>query len=94
MPSLVLAAAGCIEADPGSDRIRGAPFALAGAGDTPTWHEDVAPIVVGSCAECHHAGGIAPFPLVTYEDARPWAEVMAQATAARPKWPWRASAAR
>lgn len=35
-----------------------------------TWHQDVAPLVVNRCAGCHATGGIAPFPLETYEDAR------------------------
>ncbi len=39
-----------------------------------TYWEDVAPIVKEHCGGCHVAGGIAPMSLLTYEDARPWAE--------------------
>jgi mono/diheme cytochrome c family protein len=36
---------------------------------TPTWAQDVAPILAGHCAGCHTAGGIAPFPLDDYKTA-------------------------
>ena len=39
-----------------------------------TFSEDVAPILKEQCGGCHVAGGIAPMSLMTYEDARPWAE--------------------
>jgi len=39
-----------------------------------TFSEDVAPIVREHCGSCHAPGGIAPMSLLTYEDARPWAE--------------------
>src|SRR5438128_1621424 len=39
-----------------------------------TFSEDVFPIVKDHCGGCHVAGGIAPMSLLTYEDARPWAE--------------------
>jgi hypothetical protein len=39
-----------------------------------TFSEDVYPIVKAQCGGCHVAGGIAPMSLMTYEDARPWAE--------------------
>jgi len=39
-----------------------------------TFSEDVYPIVKEHCGGCHVTGGIAPMSLMTYEDARPWAE--------------------
>src|SRR5256885_5712671 len=39
-----------------------------------TFSEDVYPIVKAHCGGCHVPGGIAPMSLMTYEDARPWAE--------------------
>jgi hypothetical protein len=39
-----------------------------------TFSEDVYPIVKEHCGSCHVPGGIAPMSLLTYEDARPWAE--------------------
>jgi hypothetical protein len=48
----------------------------------PTWHQDIAPLVAGHCQSCHAAGGIAPFPLTTYDDAAPVASMMASMTGA------------
>src|SRR5262245_54979549 len=42
-----------------------------------TWYQDVAPIVSKHCMSCHQPGGIAPFSLMTYEDAQPNAMRMA-----------------
>ncbi len=39
-----------------------------------TFSEDVSPILRAQCGSCHLPGGIAPMSLLTYEDARPWAE--------------------
>src|SRR5450432_618333 len=36
-----------------------------------TFHRDVEKIVQDHCQECHRAGEIAPFPLMSYKDARP-----------------------
>ena len=36
---------------------------------TPDWSTKVAPILYNHCTSCHRAGGIAPFPLITYNDA-------------------------
>jgi hypothetical protein len=41
-----------------------------------TYTEDVYPIVRDRCGSCHAPGGIAPMSLLTYDDARPWAESM------------------
>lgn len=42
------------------------------AGGAPTWHQDIAPLVAERCAGCHQEGGIAPFGLQTYEQAKMW----------------------
>ena len=39
----------------------------------PTFSKDVAPILYKNCTTCHRAGEIGPMALVTYQDARPWA---------------------
>jgi mono/diheme cytochrome c family protein len=36
--------------------------------DAATWWRDIEPIVQKKCANCHHEGEVAPFPLDTYED--------------------------
>jgi len=35
-----------------------------------TWHRDVAPVITEKCTACHNQGGIAPFSLETYADAK------------------------
>jgi mono/diheme cytochrome c family protein len=42
---------------------------LTGYAQTPNWSTGVAPILYNHCAPCHHDGGIAPFSLLTYDDA-------------------------
>ena len=38
-----------------------------------TFTKDIAPILQRSCQQCHRPDGVAPMPLVTFEDVRPWA---------------------
>lgn len=49
--------------------------------DHPTYYEHVAPILARSCAGCHTEGGIAPFPLDSYDAARAEAAPVKAATA-------------
>lgn len=53
-----------------------------------TWDVEIAPIVQARCVSCHTAGGAAPMPLDTYEQARPWARAIRDEVLARrmPKW--------
>jgi len=37
--------------------------------DPITFSKQVAPILQAHCQTCHHTGDIAPFPLITYDDA-------------------------
>ncbi|MDP2305280.1 MAG: hypothetical protein Q8P18_04555 [Pseudomonadota bacterium] len=48
----------------------------------PTWHADVAPIVVEKCGGCHTAGGIAPFTLDDFAAAAPMADAAVAAVEA------------
>lgn len=48
-----------------------------------TFTKDVAPILQRSCQHCHHPDGVAPMPLITYEDVRPWARAVKTRTALR-----------
>lgn len=61
----------------------------APAPDSPTFSEDIAPIVFESCAPCHRPGEAGPFPLLTYDDVRRKASTVASVTASRymPPWP-------
>jgi Flp pilus assembly protein TadD len=61
-------------------------LATVGCGDRapsagpPTWAADVAPIVHRHCAGCHRPGSAAPFALLSYDDARRRARLIAEAT--------------
>lgn len=54
-----------------------------------TFHEHVAPVLFRHCSGCHHGTEIAPFPLVTFVDARKHGREMAKVTESRymPPWP-------
>lgn len=53
-----------------------------------TFHKDALPILQKVCQDCHVPGGIAPFSLVTYDDAKAVAGSIVQQTAARIMPPW------
>ena len=53
-----------------------------------TFTKDVAPIVFSRCAPCHRPGQVAPFSLLTYEDARARAADIAHVTGTRQMPPW------
>jgi len=61
------------------------------AAATPTFNHDVAPILYEKCATCHRPGQVAPFPLLTYDDARRRAGLLAIVTAKRYMPPWKAA---
>jgi hypothetical protein len=80
-------------------------IAGCGAGDQPTtsgaapqaaaltFWQDVAPIVQQRCLSCHSEGGIGPFRLDRYENARVRAPLIAAAVKARTMPPWSRRAA-
>ena len=63
--------------------------AVAGSGTIPVFTRDVAPILYQHCAACHHEGEVAPFPLLTYDDAKKRARLIADVTRARLMPPWK-----
>jgi hypothetical protein len=56
----------------------------------PTFTKDVAPILYKNCTGCHRPGEIAPFSLLTYEDARPHAAAIRDEVADGTMPPWHA----
>ena len=56
----------------------------------PTFTEDIAPIVFRNCTSCHRAGEAGPFALVTYQDVRKRAPLIAAVTKSRYMPPWHA----
>jgi hypothetical protein len=66
-----------------STPVEDAPAEDPPADDGPTYYRDIAPIFARDCNECHRSGGIAPLALDTYEEAAPFAELIASVTAER-----------
>ena len=62
----------------------------------PTFYADVLPILQENCQACHRSGGLdlggmtAPMALTSYEEARPWAPMIADAVAEGRMPPWHA----
>ncbi len=74
--------------------ILAAVAALAAPPDTkpaaPTYNKDIAPVLYKNCAGCHRPGEVAPFSLLTYQDAAKRAALIAAVTQARVMPPWKA----
>src|ERR1700678_1273472 len=49
----------------------------AESGAAPTFYRDVLPILQNHCQSCHRADEIGMMPLVSYEQARPFAKAIA-----------------
>jgi hypothetical protein len=56
----------------------------AASGDV-TFTKDIAPILQRSCQQCHRPEGVAPMPLVSYDEVRPWARSMKMRTGLGPR---------
>ena len=56
--------------------------------DGITFARDVAPILQENCQSCHRPGGMGPMPLLTYEDARPFAPLIRDRVENRRMPPW------
>ena len=64
------------------------------AAPAPTFSHDIAPLLYQRCVVCHRSGGVAPFALVTYDDARKRAGLIAAVTAKHYMPPWLPAAPR
>jgi hypothetical protein len=58
------------------------------APQVPTFTRDIAPVFQAKCEGCHRASQMAPMPLVTYEEVRPWARSIAVRVGTRQMPPW------
>ena len=65
----------------------------AASAQTPTFSKDVAPIVFAKCAGCHRPGEVAPMPLLSFKDVRPWASAIKEKVSTRIMPPWHADRA-
>ena len=59
---------------------------------TPTWAKDIAPILYAKCTSCHHAGGLAHFPLISYLDTYTKDFLIATQVSNRKMPPWQPDA--
>src|ERR1700741_1889287 len=55
---------------------------------SPTFYKDVLPVLQKNCQSCHRPGEAAPMPLMTYNEARPWAKAIRQAVLTKKMPPW------
>src|SRR5687767_5352355 len=64
------------------------------ADERVTYYEHVAPILRDNCVSCHQPAGlnigslVAPMPLMTYEETRPWARAIARKVENHEMPPW------
>jgi hypothetical protein len=65
--------------------------ALFASPNSVTFYKDALPILQTRCQECHRAGEAAPFSLMSYREARPWAKAIRTAIATKKMPPWFAS---
>ena len=61
---------------------------VAQAQSSPTFAEDIAPILYESCVRCHQPNGIGPMSLLGYEDARMYATRIKRKVQSREMPPW------
>ena len=60
----------------------------AAGGTGVTFSHDVAPILYRECVSCHRPGGVAPFSLITWQDAGKRAKLIATVTGKHYMPPW------
>ena len=65
----------------------------AGADAPPTYHARVSRILQAHCQECHRPGQVAPFALLTYDQARKRADDLARVVGEKVMPPWHPSTA-
>ena len=52
---------------------------------------DIAPVIYNNCVSCHRPGEVAPFSLMTYDDAKKRADQLAEVTQSKYMPPWKAA---
>src|SRR5215471_6015955 len=63
-------------------------LAVSTQGQQVTFTKDVASILQNHCQVCHRPDTFAPMSLLTYEEARPWAQSIKSRVSAREMPPW------
>lgn len=64
------------------------PAAQNESASAPTFYRDVLPLLQQHCQNCHREGEIAPMSLVSYDEVRPRARLIASAVSERKMPPW------
>jgi hypothetical protein len=66
-------------------------FALTGPAQAAevTFNQQIAPLLFANCTVCHRPNEVAPFSLLTYQDAKKRAKQMSQVVSARTMPPWK-----
>src|SRR4051794_3354588 len=54
----------------------------------PTFYKHILPILQNHCQACHRSGEIAPMPLVTYRQVKPYAAVIREMVRTKKMPPW------
>ena len=68
--------------------IAGGLFAGSNDPSAITFNKQVLPVLQKRCQGCHRPGEAAPFSMLTYRDARPWAKAMKEAVLTKKMPPW------
>jgi hypothetical protein len=72
-----------------SSRVLLSFFAWVVAASAAVTYHDVAPIIQSKCQQCHRPNDIAPFSLMTFDDAQTWATDMRKAVSEGVMPPWK-----
>src|SRR5262245_60753980 len=64
------------------------PVATTAIGASVTFTKDVLPILQKNCQSCHRPGEVAPFSLLSYQDARPYGRAIKNAVSIGQMPPW------
>jgi len=62
--------------------------AMSASAATPSFYKDVLPILQARCQTCHREGQLAPMPLQTYRQTRPYAAAIREVTKRKIMPPW------
>lgn len=86
---LMILLAGCQENTPRKPVETSATENTLALPDTITFSEHIAPLIHENCTPCHRRGSAGPFPLITYQEVRRKAKMIAHVTTTRfmPPWP-------
>jgi hypothetical protein len=89
LPAVAVLAASALIAASTRQRVVRPPAPVLSSG--PTFNNEIVRIFQERCQTCHHPGDIAPFSLMTYREAAPFADAIKYMTQTRRMPPWKAT---